>query len=180
MTTETTTRSWFAVTESSSGAPMWVGKAVDALRALDAFAEMEGFALYSDQLDPRDEQNDDGGNLVYQMPDGTVAAIFTNTSVFARPVRSNRLAEALTERWHLQLVETQWYFATKGELDLTEEPDPADIALVTAMWASARNMIDNSGAQQYDSRGDDLDTVTPVEIARRIAVALETLWYGVA
>lgn len=60
----------------------WHGQALDALRALDAFAEAEGFSPYSYLIDPRNEEElDPDGNLICQLDDGQIWAIFTNYSV---------------------------------------------------------------------------------------------------
>lgn len=57
----------------------WRGPAADALRALDAFAEQEGFALYSDLV--ADEELDPDHSLICQLESGEIWAIMTNYSV---------------------------------------------------------------------------------------------------
>jgi hypothetical protein len=85
--------------------PLWRGEARDALHAFDQYAEQEGFALYSEQIDPRpwlgapgDEPVDpmageEGWSLICQTDDGVPWAIMTNFSITALPVfvRSDRI-----------------------------------------------------------------------------------------
>jgi hypothetical protein len=79
----------------------------------------------------------------------------------------------------LVLVEEQWYEETKGELDLTEEPDPAEVALVISLWNHARWFTSETSAAQFDSNGHEVTgEVSDKEIARRVAVALVVLHYG--
>lgn len=62
--------------------PLWIGEATDAMAALDAFAEQEGFAPYSEIV-----KLDEHKGMVDVDEHGRTWAIFTNTTVYAVPVQ---------------------------------------------------------------------------------------------
>jgi hypothetical protein len=79
----------YAVTETPDDPSLnayWVGEARTALEALDAFAEEDGWTPYSLLVDPRYSSPEEAEGWLCQREDGTVAAIFTNTTLYALPV----------------------------------------------------------------------------------------------
>jgi len=84
-------------------------------------------------------------------------------------------------RTELVMVEDAWEYLTKGEMNLTEDPDPKDVALVSAMWNEVRYIAENVDMEQYSGDVDHpIDEVTDEECARRVAEAWHILHYGIA
>jgi len=81
----------------------------------------------------------------------------------------------------MRLVEDSWYYETKGDLDLTEDPDPALASIVIDLRRLALENINCSASGQFDSHGRELgpeEEVTPEMIAGRIAFALHVIFFG--
>lgn len=86
----------------------------------------------------------------------------------------------------LASVEDAWTAETKGELWLTALPesglqDEVDTDLATLISRLAEATAENirlTAAEQIDAAGNTLDNVTAAEIARRVVVALNVLFYG--
>ncbi len=79
---------WVVTTtpDDPSLSALWLGNAVDALHALDQFADQEEMARYSDTLAMDDESF---GNLIGLHAPRGLWAIYTNTTVWAIPLQTN-------------------------------------------------------------------------------------------
>jgi hypothetical protein len=74
------------------------------------------------------------------------------------------------------LIESEWYYVTKGEIDLRE--DTALRTLALSMFTAARDSVDNDASSQVDMAGNEIDVVTDREIAQRVCRSLSTMYWG--
>ena len=90
------------------------------------------------------------------------------------------MLELIPTREFLGLVEDAWYYETKGDLDLTQDPEPRILSAVLDLQALALWNVRLDQGGQFNNEGNEVpDTeITNEDIAGRIAQALNTVFFG--